>query len=192
MSNYNLRIPFLLLFIWILQGCVAAAATGVAAGTAVAVDPRTTGTVIEDESIELKARKALIENKTLNDQVHVNFTSYNTHVLVTGEAPSEELRQQVIEIVRTVPKVSHVYNEVTIAAPSAMVSRSSDTVLTSKVKTKLLASKNVKGNSVKVVTEKGIVYLMGLISRQEADTAADIASQTGGVQKVVKLFQYLD
>ena len=162
------------------------------AGTAAVVDPRTTGTVVEDEAIELKARKILLDNEQINDQVHINFTSYNTRVLVTGEAPTEELRQKVIEMVQSVAKVSHVYDEVTIAAPSAIVSRSSDTVLTSKVKTKLLASNDVRGNNVKVVTEKGIVYLMGLVTRTEGDTAANIASQTGGVQKVVKLFEYTD
>ena len=192
MMNYKFRVFFLLSLVWSIQGCVAAAATGAVAGTAAVVDPRTTGTVIEDEAIELKARKALVSNKSVNEQVHINFTSYNTQVLVTGEAPTEELRQQVIEMVRTTEKVKHVYNEVTIAAPSSMVSRSSDTVLTSKVKTKLLASNDVRGNNVKVVTEKGIVYLMGLVTRKEADTAADIASQTGGVQKVVKLFENTD
>ena len=192
MRNCNLRLLCLLAFLWTLEGCVAAAATGAVAGTAAVVDPRTTGTVVEDEAIELKARKALLENEAVNDQVHVNFTSYNTQVLVTGEVPAEELRQQVIEIVRGIAKVSHVYDELTIAAPSAIVSRSSDTVLTSKVKTKLLASSEVRGNNVKVVTEKGIVYLMGLVTRKEGDTAANIASQTGGVQKVVKLFEYTD
>lgn len=192
MRNCNLHVFCLLSFIWILQGCVAAAATGAVAGTAAVVDPRTTGTIIEDEAIELKARKALINNDAVNDQVHINFTSYNMYVLVTGEAPSEELRQEIIEMVRTTDKVKHVYNEITVAAPSSMVSRSSDTVLTSKVKTKLLASNDVRGNNVKVVTEKGIVYLMGLTTRKEADAAANIASQTGGVQKVVKLFEYSD
>lgn len=176
----------------ILSGCAAVAVTGIATGASVAADTRTTGTVIEDQSIELKALQTLSANKELNDQVHINTTSYNTIVLVSGEAPTEDLRRKVIEIVRNIPKVTHVHNEITIAAPSSLVSRSSDSLITSKVKTKLLANKNVAGLNVKVVTEKGVVYLMGISTRAQADKATDIARKTGGVQKVVKLFQYTD
>lgn len=175
-----------------LSGCAAVAVTGIATGASVAADTRTTGTVIEDQSIELKALQALSSNKELYEQVHINTTSYNTIVLVSGEAPTEDLRRQVIEIVRNIPKVTHVHNEITIAAPSSLVSRSSDSLITSKVKTKLLANKNVAGLNVKVVTEKGVVYLMGISTRAHADVATDIARKTGGVQKVVKLFQYTD
>lgn len=113
-------------------------------------------------------------------------------VLVTGEAPTEELRTRLIEIVRNIDKVKHVHNEVTIAAPSALVARSSDTLVTGKVKSKILASRKLKGLNVKVVTDKGVVYLMGIISRAEAEAMTDITRQTGGVQKVVKLFEYTD
>jgi osmotically-inducible protein OsmY len=97
-----------------------------------------------------------------------------------------------MELVKKVDKVTHVYNELTIAAPSSLVSRSSDSYITTKVKTQLFADKNVSGIQFKVVTEKGVVYLMGIVSRAEAEIATDIARQTGGVQKVVKLFQYTD
>jgi len=178
--------------ILIINGCAAVLVTGGATGASMAMDKRTAGTFIEDQSIELKTFKSLQEDKTLNEQIHVNVTSYNTAVLLTGEAPSEELRQRVIDIVLKTEKVTHVYNEISIAAPSSLITRSSDSVITGKVKTKMLAEKNVAGLRVKIVTENGVVYLMGLLSREQADIATDIARHTGGVQKVVKLFEYIN
>ena len=189
--NRVLRVT-VILFILALQGCAAIAVTGAATGASVAYDRRTTGTVVEDEAIELKAAKAIFEDKALQDQAHLNVTSYNTRVLVTGETPTEELRTRAIDIVRHIEKVTQVYNEITVAAPSSLMTRSSDSVITSKVKTKLLANEQISGINVKVVTENGVVYLMGIVSRSEADLATDIARQTGGVQKVVKLFEYSD
>jgi osmotically-inducible protein OsmY len=165
---------------------------GVAAGASVAADKRTTGTIIEDQSIELKASEAVFSDPDLRKMTHLNFTSFNTAVLVTGEAPTEEMRQRIIELVRNIPKVSSVHNEITIAAPSSFMSRSSDTVITSKVKAKLAADKQASALDTKVVTEKGVVYLMGLMDREKADAATEIARTTGGVQKVVRLFQYTD
>lgn len=176
----------------LLQGCVALAAGGAAAGASAAVDRRTTGTLVEDEAIELKAVRAILSDKDLNSQAHLNVTSYNMVVLLTGETPTEELRQRAEQIVRGVEKVGAVHNEISIAAPSSMITRSSDTVITSKVKTKLLADKNIEGVNIKVVTENGVVYLMGLATRAEAERATETARQTGGVQKVVKVFQYTD
>ncbi|MEE9116965.1 MAG: BON domain-containing protein, partial [Calditrichia bacterium] len=106
--------------------------------------------------------------------------------------PTEELKQRIFNIVKDIPKVTHVYNELTIAAPSAFVSRTSDSLITAKVKTKLLTLKNFDGTRVKVVTEKGVVYLMGILTREEADRATENARTTGGAQKIVKMFQYLD
>jgi osmotically-inducible protein OsmY len=185
------RIGLLLMVFPILHACAAAVVTGGATGATVAHDRRTTGTFIEDQSIELKANQGLYSDKELYEQTHLNVISYNTVVLVTGETPTEELRSRAIEIVRNIPKVTHVHNEITIAAPSAMISRSSDTLITAKVKTKLLTIEGFDGTRVKVVTENGIVYLMGILTREESDVATDAARQVGGVQKVVKLFQYI-
>ena len=181
----------LLLCLVILNGCAAVAVTGAVTTASVAADRRTTGTYIEDEAIETKSRLALIDNKALNKRVHVNFTSYNTAVMITGEAPTEEDKQAVVELVKNVEKVSHVYDEITIAAPSSFISRSADTVITTKVKSKLIAAKDLSGIHVKVVTENGVVYLMGIVTQPESDKATEIARQTGGVQKVVKLFEYM-
>lgn len=176
-----------------LLGCAAVAVGGAAAATGTAVvDRRTTGTLVEDQTIEVKAYKALNADTELKEQGHFNVTSYNTVVLLSGETPTDAMRQRAMEIVKGVDKVSHVYNELTIAAPSSLTSRSSDSIITTKVKTKLFADKQISGIQIKVVTEKGVVYLMGIVSRAEAEIATNIARQTGGVQKVVKLFQYTD
>ncbi|MBL1142906.1 MAG: BON domain-containing protein [Proteobacteria bacterium] len=188
-----LRSLILLGLITQLTGCAVVAVGGAAAATGTAVvDRRTTGTLVEDQTIEVKAIKAIHENAELNEQAHINVTSYNTVVLITGETPTDALRQKAMELVKNIDKVTHVYNELTIAAPSSMTSRGSDSIITTKVKTKLFADKKVSGIQFKVVTEKGVVYLIGIVSRAEAEIATDIARQTGGVQKVVKLFQYTD
>lgn len=153
---------------------------------------RTTATVIEDQAIEMKALRRLYDDTTVYERTHINVTSYNTMVLVTGEAPTEELRRRVIEIVRGVEKVSKVYDEITMAAPSALTSRTSDTLLTGKVKAQLFGSKKLDATRVKVVTEKGVVYLMGVVPRAQGNAAAEVARRVSGVQRVVKLFEYTD
>lgn len=173
-----------------LSGCVPLAVGTAATGAAVAHDTRTTGTVLEDQTIELKASNALAADAELRAETHINITSYNLVVLISGEAPTEELRARVVDRVRRVDRVKLVHNEVAIAAPSSVTSRSSDTLITTKVKTALLGLENFDGTRVKVVTERGIVYLMGLLTREEGDRAANAVRGVGGVQKVVKLFEY--
>jgi osmotically-inducible protein OsmY len=185
-------IVLLLLTAVLLQGCAAAVVTGAATGATVAADRRTTGTVIDDQGIEFKASHAIFTNKDIYDQSHINVTSYNGLVLITGETPTESLKQQIESIVKNIPKVRRVFNEVIIAAPSSLPSRSSDTWITSKIKTKLTAEKGVNPLNIKVVTEHGVVYLMGIISRAEADQAILVITQSAGVQRVVKLFEYID
>jgi osmotically-inducible protein OsmY len=190
---YYRVLPSLLLpLLALLQGCVAAAATGAVTGTAIAYDRRTTGTIIEDQAIELKAYRALKSDAEVDEKTHINVTSYNKAVLLTGEAPTEELRARTVDLVRNIPEVTQVFNEITIAAPSSLMSRSSDSVITTKVKTKLFGEKGIDATKVKVVTEKGVVYLMGLLTPEEGDIATEASRQVGGVQKVVKLFQYIE
>ncbi|MGR8918265.1 MAG: BON domain-containing protein [Gammaproteobacteria bacterium] len=173
-----------------IGGCALAVGGTAATGAVVAHDPRTTGTVVEDQSIELKAAKRLNDDKPLMEEANVSVTSYNQIVLLTGQAPTEELRRRAAENVAKIEKVRHIHNEIALSAPSSMMSRTNDTVLTTKVKTKLLADKEIPANQIKVVSEAGVVYLMGLVPEATADKAAAIASTTGGVQKVVKLFEY--
>jgi osmotically-inducible protein OsmY len=181
-----------LLTVIFVAGCAPAVIGGVAGSAAVLHDTRTTGTVVEDEAIELKAARAIFNDKELFSRCHVNVTSYNMNVLVTGEAPTESLKQKVIHIVRNTPKVKRVYDEIIISEPSSIVSRSSDSVLTTKVKTQLFLIKDFDSTRVKVLTERGIVYLMGFLTKKEAKAVTEMARRVGGVQKVAKLFEYLD
>ena len=190
MQQYHMLI-ILLAHLFVLQGCAPIAVTGATtAVTTLASDRRTTGTFIEDEAIEIKSRLALSNQKDLNKRVHINFTSYNTSVLVSGEAPTEADRQAVIDLVNNVEKVTRVHDEIAIAAPSSLISRSADSVVTAKIKAKIFAEKDLSSLHIKVVNENGVTFLMGLVSTQEGDVATEIARRTGGVQKVVKLFEY--
>ncbi len=181
----------LILLSTLQQGCAPLVAGGaVATGVIVAKDPRTTGTIIDDKSIQFKAADAIHQDEILNGQVHINVTSYNGMVLLSGEAPTPEMRARAEELVQGIQKVRRVYNEITLAAPSSGLTRSSDTLITTKVKTRMLTEKNFDSGRVKVVTENGTVYLMGLLSHHEAAVATEISRNVSGVQRVVRLFEY--
>lgn len=173
-----------------LQGCFPVVAGGVAGAAVVAGDRRTSGAYVEDQGIEMKAGSRIAE--TLSGKVHVNVTSYNRNVLLTGEAPTQELRDEVERIVRGVPNVRGITDEVAVAGTSTLSARSNDSYITSKVKARFIDAGKFQPIHVKVVTEAGVVYLMGLVTKQEAQDAVDITRGTAGVQKVVKLFEYLD
>lgn len=179
----------------LLQGCAPIMVGGAATTASVAHDRRTAGSFVEDQAIEMKAATELNAQPELKRQGHINVTSFNMIVLVSGEAPSEALRQRAGEVIGSIEKVRRVHNEVMVAAPSAMMSRTSDSLITAKVKTSLFRIKgmdNFDPTRVKVVTENGTVFLMGILSRAEGDATARAASGVGGVQRVVKLFEYLD
>jgi osmotically-inducible protein OsmY len=186
------NLALLLVPVVFLQGCAPAVVGGAATGASVAYDRRTTGTVIDDQGIEFKASYALFNNKEIYDQSHINVTSYNGVVLLTGETPSESLKQKVTAEVKRIPKVRRIHNELAIAAPSALPSRSSDGWITSKIKAKMTTDERTDPFHVKVVTERGIVYLMGMLSRAEAERAVNLVKNTAGVQRVVKIFEYTD
>jgi osmotically-inducible protein OsmY len=169
-----------------LSGCAPLSATG----AAVTGDRRTTGTVVEDTQIESKTLDFFNADAQLAQNCHLNVTSYNQRVLLTGECPTEELRGRANEYAGRVAKVREVFNEVVIAAPSTVPQRTNDGLITTKVKTKLYTIKDLSANNVKVVTEAGVVYLLGLVDRASADAAANAAAAVGGVHKVVKLFEY--
>jgi osmotically-inducible protein OsmY len=179
----------------LLGGCAAVVVTGAATGVNAAHDRRTLGAYVDDEGIELKTRLAITEDKEIYSQVHVNIISINGVVLLVGQAPTEALRMKIEDITRGIEKVRVVHNEMTIAAPNSYMTRSSDSLITAKVKGSLFGIKGHDGfdpTRVKVVTENGVVYLMGILFRSEADAVATKASRVSGVQKVVKLFEYLD
>ncbi len=184
------RMALLAVVAGVLSGCVGMVLGGAAGGASVINDPRTAGSQVEDESIELKAGTRLRGQKELDQQVHINVTSYNQVVLLTGEAPTEDMRAQVFELVKGIEKVRTVHNEITIAAPTPLTSRTTDSWLTTSVKAKIVGAKELNAIRIKVVSEAGTVYLLGLVTQKEGDLAAQLASQTAGVQRVVKLFEY--
>ncbi len=153
---------------------------------------RTWGRMIEDDSIETKARVNIHASDEAFDQGHINVISFNGYVLICGQIPSESLKAKATDVVRQIRGVRRIYNELEVAAPSSGMTRTSDTWITTKVKSFLLGNPDIEGNRVKVVTEDGVVYLMGLVTRDEAERIATAASDIGGVQKVVKLFELLD
>ncbi len=173
-----------------LEGCVPLVIGAAAGGTAlVATDRRTTGTQVDDEVIEDRIAFQLRER--FKDGFHINVTSYNGIVLLTGEVPAEAARADIAQLALTTPKVRAIQNELVIGPATDLGSRSNDTLITSKVKTRFVEANKFQINHVKVVTERGVVYLLGLVRRSEGDTAAEIASTTAGVQRVVKVFEYL-
>ena len=172
-----------------LYGCVAAVVGG--AGTAVLVgeDRRTVGTVTEDQGIEVKAANRITDKFK---DAHINVTSYSRMVLVTGEAPDAAAKSDIEKIVRAVENVRGVYNEMTVGGPTALSARANDSYITSKVKARFVDGRKFNAVHVKAVTEAGVVYLLGMVKRKEADDAVEITRTTSGVQRVVKLFEYLD
>jgi osmotically-inducible protein OsmY len=172
-----------------LCGCVPlVVAGGVAVGASVATDRRTTGAQVDDEIIEDKTVLTLHER--FKGDFHVNVTSYNGIVLLTGEVPAEAAKADVEQIVRSTPKVRAVQDELVVGPVTDLASRSNDTVITSKVKARFVEANKFQINHVKVVTEHGVVYLMGVVRRDEGNAAGELASTTAGVQRVVKVFEY--
>ncbi len=191
---HRIRILFSLLTLAalpLIHGCAAVAIGGAAAGgVMVAQDRRTVGTMTEDEGIEQKASGRIGER--FRDGVHVNVTSYNRMVLLTGEVPDAAAKTEVERIARGVENVRGVYNETVVSGVTSYAARSNDAITTSKVKGRFLDAGKFNAIHVKVVTENNIVYLMGLVKKQEAADATEIARTTSGVQKVVRVFEYID
>jgi osmotically-inducible protein OsmY len=173
-----------------LSACAPLIIGGAATAVAVAEDRRTSGAFVDDQNIE---NRALLKIKTrYGSQVHVNVTSYNRHVLLTGEAASEEVKRGVEEEVNATPGVKRIYNEMVVGPQAGVLAVSNDTRLTTVVKTRFLEANRFQANHVKVITEASVVYLLGIVKRSEADAASQLASTTSGVSRVVRLFEYLD
>ena len=172
----------------LLQGCAGLAVVGAGAALMTIEDRRTGGSQLEDRGIDLRAGNRIDDR--YGERVHVNVTSYNRYVLLTGEVPDEATRADIETIARGVPNVLGVTNDLQIAGRSSTTSRSNDTLITSKVKTRFADARRFNVFHVKVVTEAAVVYLLGIVTEQEAADAVEIARTTGGVRKVVKMFEY--
>lgn len=162
---------------------------GAVVGSMMAADRRTTGTQVEDEGIELRAANRLRE--ALGDSVHVNVTSYNRQVLLTGEVPSAAAAQQVEQIVQGVDNVISVVNDLGVMAHSSLSQRTSDAYISTKVRASLVDAKDLSANWFKVLTERNVVYLMGIVTPREAKRSAEIARGVDGVRKVVRVFEVI-
>jgi osmotically-inducible protein OsmY len=172
-----------------LSACAPVMLGGALMGSLVAVDRRTTGTQIEDEGIELRAGRQIDFN--IGDRVHVNVTSYNRQVLLTGEVPSEQDKQLVEKVVSQVENVRNIINELAVLGHATLGQRSSDALVTGRVKANLIDARDLVSSAFKVVTERGTSYLMGRVTQREADRSTDIARNTSGVQKVVRVFEII-
>ena len=177
----NLRLIIMLLAVSLLTGCVAAVVGG--------ADRRTVGTVTEDQGIEIKASSRISDKFP---DAHINITSYNRMLLLTGETANNAARTEIEKVARAIENVRGVYNEIAVVGNSSLSARTNDAYVTGKVKARFVDGQKFNAVHVKVVTESTTVYLLGMVNRKEADDATEIARTTSGVQKVVRLFEFLD
>jgi osmotically-inducible protein OsmY len=186
----------LIIFHLILSGCSTIATGGAeVTGLSLLHDRRTSKSILVDERIEINSSYKLNTQKDTRSKCHFNVTSYNQTVLVTGEAPTEELRNKIISIVRTVPGVKLVHNELKIANPSSLATRTHDTLITTAVKSSISKINNLPGfdaTRIKVITESKVVYLLGLVHKKEAQAATEVARREADVSQVVQIFEYID
>lgn len=172
-----------------LVGCFGAVAVGAGSGALMLADRRVSESYLADEGIELRTANRISER--FGDKAHVNVTSYNRMVLLTGEVPDAAAKAEAEKIATTVPNVKSISNELAIAGPASFGSRSNDTYITSKVKARFVDHNQFAANHVKVVTEAGVVFLLGLVTQAEANAAVEIARTTGGVLKVIRVFEII-
>ncbi len=173
----------------VLQGCVPVIAGGIAAGALSVDDRRSIGAQTEDKTIFAKAEGRIGEK--FGSNAHVNVTSFNRKVLLTGEVPDAAAKAEIGKIVGGVENVASIVNELQVAGVSSLTARTNDSILTGKVKGNFVDDANILANAFKVVTEGSVVYLMGLVTREEADRAAQVVARTSGVKQVVKVFEYI-
>lgn len=184
------RLIILLSTIAILQGCIAAAGVAVVSGASIATDKRTLGKQIDDQGIEFDIGQKFRQHQAIAEQTNLSVVSINGSVLVVGQAPTPHLRDEAMKLVNQVDAVSQVHNQVRISNTTSITTRTNDAWLTTKIKTNLFGSDNIDATNVKVVTENGEVFLMGLIAEKDADEAVEITRHISGVNRVFKLFEY--
>lgn len=177
----------------LLQGCIGAAIVGTAAvATKTATDPRTVGTQVDDGTLEARVAAQLNKDKQITKEARIITTAYNGKVLLTGQTPDPSIALRAKEIASKVDGTESVYNEVRQGTPVDLGTASKDTWITTKVRSKLLTSDAIKSSNIKVVTENGEIFLMGVVTRQEGTAAAKIASETEGAKRVTTAFTYLN
>ncbi|QLB12839.1 osmotically-inducible protein OsmY [Bisgaardia hudsonensis] len=177
----------------LLQGCVTATVVGVgaAAATKIATDPRTVGTQVDDETLEEKVLLTINKDSQIKSEARINVVSYSGQILLIGQVPNETLKEQVTNLTEGVEYVNKVYNELRVGSPISFGQISKDGWITTQVKSKLLVDSNVKSTDIKAITENGEVFLMGNVTQDQANAAANVARNILGVKKVVKVFNYI-
>jgi len=176
----------------LLSGCSGLLVAGAATGALASQDRRTLPTQLEDQNIEIKAMKALFENDELWQDTHIDIVSFNTTVLLVGQAPTADLKIKATAEIKKITKVNKVHNQIRIAAPISFVARRNDDYLTTKVKSSMLFTDDFPSSKIKVVTENSEVFLMGLVTQNESDKAVEVARNVSGVTKVIKVFEYVN
>jgi osmotically-inducible protein OsmY len=190
-NNKTAKLVSVLLILGVLQGCAAVAVVAITTGASMATDRRSIGNQIDDQSIQVEAYNEIAKNKILSEETNLHLTSVNGSVLIVGQSPTTYLRDQAIKIIHEIKGVVKVHNQIRIGNVAAITTQTNDIWLTSKVKTALFSSNKVNGKNIKVVTENGEVFLMGIVSKNEADAAVNITRNINGVNKVFKAFEYL-
>ena len=173
----------------LLQGCAAAVVAGGATAATAANDRRTLGSQLDDNSIVIRARRTIGTADSIPDGSNINVTSYNGVILLTGQVSSNAIKQQAEQLIKDTPGVRDIHNQIRLGNSTSLTTRTRDSWITTKVKTKLLADGDVSGLNIKVVTENAEVFLMGLVQGPEADKAVDIARNVDGVARVIKAFE---
>lgn len=183
---------FCILVAIFLQGCVPAAfVAGAAAGGAVIYDHRKPETILQDHDITYNAQNKLDDDAAIKTKASISVATFNHIVLLVGQAPTRALRDKAEALVKTVPNIRMLYNEITIESPISEADEANDTWITSKVKAVLFAERDLNSTQLKIITENGVVYMMGLTTRGQAQIATERARSVKGVRKVVKLFEYI-
>ena len=173
-----------------LQACTSALVVGTVATVASVNDPRTIGSQVDDNAIEIEAMLKLLRDDDINNHTNLNVISYNGQVLMVGQSPNQFLIDNAVKLVKEIDGVKKIHNQVKLGTPATMSTKTTDAWLTTKVKSQLLTDDEVEGHNIKVITENKTVFLMGLVSGEQANKAATIASQVNGVEKVVKVFEH--
>ena len=176
-----------------LSGCLPAVVVAGAGGGYAVHDRRSIGSQIDDQTLAFRIEGAIHEDAEIKESGHVNVTSYNGRILITGEAPTERARARAAGTAQADPNVRGVFNELQVAAPSSLLSRSNDLLLEGKAKASLFSIElaDFDPTRIKITVEQGVVYLMGIVTGEEADAATDVIRRVSGVEKVVKIFEYI-
>ena len=191
MHSKSIKLVALIFTLAVLQGCAAVTVVAITAGASMATDRRSIGNQIDDQSIEIAAYNEITKNKSLSDNTNLHIISVNGSVLIIGQAPTTFLKDQAIKIVNEIEGVVRIHNQIRVGNKTSVTTQTNDAWLTSKVKTALFSNDEVNGKDIKVITENAEVFLMGIVSKKEADVAVNVTRNISGVNRVFKAFEYL-